>query len=306
MVRFELRRCWNKRDWIRLWSSLLLPGHKLIWWLGLVYALLSRNRLARLFSIADLACPLCGFQEESLVHLFFQCMFAAQFWLTSPWNLNSSAASFISLFDWCRKLWRVEDLIEDKDKLLRFIACVMDVVWRARNEVLHGTMILSFGEFSLWKRQLFSLSCSSLRPNLLRLSLSWVALLEGWVKVNFDAAVSPSCSMATMVARDYDGAVLAWNTKLLSPSTALMAKANACLMAVELAIARGWKFCIFEGDAKVVIDACIFSNTIPWEISHLVVDILSYSSLFLAWDFAFVSIMANVAAHCFATKAGSH
>ena len=60
----ELRRCWKNRDMNRLWSSLLLPRHKLIFWMGLVDALPSRNMFARLFSIDDVACPLCGFRRN--------------------------------------------------------------------------------------------------------------------------------------------------------------------------------------------------------------------------------------------------
>ncbi len=55
-----------------------------------------------------------------------------------------------------------------------------------------------------------------------------------------------------------------------------------------------------------MIDACCSSGSVPWEISLLVLDILSFSSLFLAWDFAFVSRVANVSAHCMAAKASSH
>ncbi|KAL5561521.1 hypothetical protein UlMin_031268 [Ulmus minor] len=173
-TRFELRRCWDKHSWNMIWSSQLLPRHKLMWWQCLLGVLPSRTRLAWLFHIANLLCPLCGTAEESTKHLFFYCPMAAQFWLTSRWNLNTQANPGKPVFDWFGELWRIKDLLIDKDVMLCFAACLMDIIWKTENEITHGALVPSYTVISSRLNVLFLLSWSSLRKSLP------IGLLLGW------------------------------------------------------------------------------------------------------------------------------
>ena len=123
------------------------------------------------------------------------------------------------------------------------------------------------------------------------------------MKINFDVVVCTSYSMVTAVVRAPNGSILAWKTKLLLPSSTLLGEAQACLTIVNLAMEKGWQFCLFEGDAKVVIDACCSILSTPWEIRDVVLEILSYAIYFTTWDLKFISRLGNEAAHHLAAMA---
>ncbi|KAL5550058.1 hypothetical protein UlMin_000234 [Ulmus minor] len=89
--RFERSCRWPEKFWKRVWSASTLLRHKLLWWLCLQDALPSRDCLARLFSIPDLSCPLCGLALESLTRLFVCCPCASHLWMASQWGISDSA-----------------------------------------------------------------------------------------------------------------------------------------------------------------------------------------------------------------------
>ena len=97
------------------------------------------------FQIDCYTCLLCGL-EESTSHLFFYCPLAARLWMVSQWSLNSLARLGLSCFEWCEELWRIEDSMLDKNLLIGFAGCLMDVVWKAHNVSTHGAPIPSFTE----------------------------------------------------------------------------------------------------------------------------------------------------------------
>ena len=109
--------------------------------------------------------------------------------------------------------------------------------------------------------------------------------------------------MASVIARAHDGSILGSRSMPLMPSSLLDAEAKACLLAVMLTLDNRWKFCSFEGDAKLVIQACCSFESCSWEIRHIVRDILHFANHFLAWEFSFVHREANALAHVVATMA---
>ena len=106
--RFQSRACWNRKSWSCLWSSKLLPRHKLMWWLCLLSVLPTRSRLARFLHITDISCPLCNSANESTEHLFSYYPMAAHLWFNSEWQLNTQSSPGKSMFDWCNELWYIE------------------------------------------------------------------------------------------------------------------------------------------------------------------------------------------------------
>ncbi|KAL5566283.1 hypothetical protein UlMin_029447 [Ulmus minor] len=152
----------------------------------------------------------------------------------------------------------------------------------------------------------FLLSWSSLRDLSPLHSYVWVKPPEGWIKVNFDAAVSDTCFIAGVVAQSYVGTVICFTTSCFLPYSSLVAEAKAYLLVVKLVADNGWKFCVFKGDAKLVIDACRLLDDCLWEIRPIISDIFSFALVFVAWDFVFVFREANFAAHDLAASAMHH
>ena len=90
-ARFQSSRCRIVRFWKRLWSSSILPRHKLFWWLCLQNSLSTCDRIAHLFPIPDSSYPLCNNGFESPDRLFYYCPWAANLWMMSQWSINSLA-----------------------------------------------------------------------------------------------------------------------------------------------------------------------------------------------------------------------
>ena len=63
----------DKVKWAgQVWNRFNIPKHAFIFWLMLKGRLQTKDRLARFMKI-DTRCVICGQEEESSKHLFFQC-----------------------------------------------------------------------------------------------------------------------------------------------------------------------------------------------------------------------------------------
>ena len=61
-----------------------------------------------------------------------------------------------------------------------------------------------------------------------------------------------------------------------------MAEASAMLWIVQLALCEGWKYVIFESDAKNRLDPLLSNDVSPeWSIKNVISNILGFKSRFL-------------------------
>jgi hypothetical protein len=93
-------------NWKLLWKLNLNDRLRLFLWKIAWDIVPSNSRLNTIFSIpkANLVCPLCKVEEDSLSHLFFNCFFARISWRLSPWPLDSLKWSALSLPDWIKEI----------------------------------------------------------------------------------------------------------------------------------------------------------------------------------------------------------
>jgi len=70
-----------------LWDIKFIPNYLTLAWMILKGKILTRANLRRRgISLTSLLCPLCNQEEESINHLFGECMIAFQVWsMTSNW-----------------------------------------------------------------------------------------------------------------------------------------------------------------------------------------------------------------------------
>jgi hypothetical protein len=63
----------------------------------------TKEWLGQLFHVnSDISCPLCKVADDSLQHLFFDCIFARVVWHHSFWPLDSTVSNFSSMLDWIK------------------------------------------------------------------------------------------------------------------------------------------------------------------------------------------------------------
>lgn len=89
-------------------------------------------------SSSDLLCPLCKIGDYSMVHLFFNCIFARVVWRESFLPLNSQALGISSMIDWFIMILNPSKLLViplAEHHLFQIFATVTcDLVWFSWNK----------------------------------------------------------------------------------------------------------------------------------------------------------------------------
>jgi hypothetical protein len=94
----------ESNSWKALWKLKLNARLILFLWKIAWNLFPSKAKLKAIFQIPSLdsLCPLCSTEEDSLSHLFFNCIFARVAWRSSFWSLDSLSWSSFSLSNWIK------------------------------------------------------------------------------------------------------------------------------------------------------------------------------------------------------------
>ena len=83
----------------------------------------------------------------------------------------------------------------------------------------------------------------------------------GWIKFNFDATIIPNATFISVVGHDPNVMIISVCTAKEPSQSSIWGEAKAALLAMSTTINLGYKFVIFEGDAKVVIESIVCSSS---------------------------------------------
>ncbi|XP_074271152.1 uncharacterized protein LOC141595077 [Silene latifolia] len=111
--------------------KLMLPKHKFFTWLVTQQRLLTQDRLVKMQIISDNQCYLCGLQEESHKHLFFECVYSSQcLCLISLWvGVHIPEQNVVQ---WWLSL-RNRSLLK-KQVIATVVCSLMYYIWECRNK----------------------------------------------------------------------------------------------------------------------------------------------------------------------------
>ncbi|XP_074300850.1 uncharacterized protein LOC141632180 [Silene latifolia] len=113
-----------------VWNRVSLPKHNFLAWLFVKKRCLTQDRLIKFGVITDGICYLCGAQQETQAHLFFDCCYSQrcvqllQHWLGVSWQGDC--------VDWVIK-WRCKSLCQ-KMIVMVAISGLVYCIWEARNK----------------------------------------------------------------------------------------------------------------------------------------------------------------------------
>lgn len=133
-----------------------------------------------------------------------------------------------------------------------------------------------------------------------RRNSKWSHPLAGIVKINVDVVVDIHAERVSLglVARDSNGKVLMAASKSVWPFMRVEhAETDGFWWAVQLASSNDWKRCVFEGDAKMVIEALNGNIIRVAHIQVIIENILATSLIFDQVSFEFYFREANMVAH---------
>lgn len=242
--------------WKGFWKARMHERHKVLVWRMIQDALPTRARLNRVFHVPNLSCPLCESDVETPLHILVTCPFSKTIWLASPWKLSLAGLWWGSVSDFIEWLMGLNGL-QSKDKIMTFLGCLENVVWRERNDALFNhaakephqvllKVLLSFcehdKEFDRWAQH-----------------QSTVASFPAQKGVTITADVSfmgrHEQAALAVIARDEEGSVLAVETGLARLDSVLQGELQAIGLALELASKSQWReFTIFS-DSETAVKA---------------------------------------------------
>lgn len=155
----------------------------------------------------ELTCVLCGEHPESIQSLLLHCPFSRSIWSESPWQLNIRAFGDVSVAPWVQTILHPHQSIgiplENHHLFQLFAANAIDMVWAARNQVVHGgkrcealvlahrVRRLSWEHRAAWQRKL-----QPVRQQV------WSPPPANIVKVNEDTAIRERHSVIAVIIRD--------------------------------------------------------------------------------------------------------
>ncbi|KAK4390205.1 hypothetical protein Sango_2083800 [Sesamum angolense] len=225
----------------------------------------------------------------------------------------SSSSSRVLEQAWWRRVWQAK--MPNKVKVFVWRACLnaLPTGDNLARRIPNTSAECPFCGCSNEDRMHIFVLCPFARQNLgiligagFQFSSRWTSPPPGCIKLNFDGATFRKGMElgAGVVARDKDGDCVAWLSRRFDRmGNAEIAEALAAREAIHLAVQRGWRSIIIEGDCATLIHKLQASEPDFSVTGPIVVDIQAVASNFRFCSFEFVSRSCNAVAHCLAQSA---
>ncbi|XP_057426531.1 uncharacterized protein LOC130719958 [Lotus japonicus] len=227
--------------WKALWQSISIPRCKELIWRACHDIVPVRAVLVNRGTVTDSICPLCGDEDETLVHAFFGCSELAPVWFSSPLSMDfRNVPDTFSLVQWLSQI-----LKEGDEWLVDSVFTLMWAIWERRNKWCFEQQWYPF-DYVL--RRAFSMAAVGFNGGDGGVVLhgqrregdraKWRPPQTGIIKVNVDASVPTGSLMGYgYIARNSRGEVLATAAaKWPTVSTVALAEAMALRWALQLSL----------------------------------------------------------------------
>ncbi|KAL0410966.1 UNVERIFIED_CONTAM: hypothetical protein Slati_3686300 [Sesamum latifolium] len=255
----------SKNHWDFIWKSVAPHRVQLFCWKACFNALPTASNLIKRRAHIENCCLQCGSQGEDIHHILLSCHFSRLVWALSdiPWSALAEWRSGCE--EWMRNTVKNLD-----SKQSGWFMTICWSLWNNRNkkvmenlteEPLH--LIQNARRFYLAFYEAISAEPRDETPHIQE---NWSKLGEGWIKVNFDGAISNEKKGGSVgvIARDYNGQCVGWDRNYFPGiCEPLHIEAEAARIAAELVTKRRWQRVIIEGDYFTVI------HQLEYEDSHL-------------------------------------
>lgn len=303
----------EQQYWKALWRMKVHERLKVLLWRIIWDTLPTRCRLAERIGSRrenDLDCVLCGAEMESTYHLFLVCPVSRIIWRESPWPMDITVFSEAPLIDWIRLiiLPRADWLPPEEHHHFQLFALnMLDIVWMARNTIVHEGGTIEVLELI---RKIRNLSVEHLQAwqqvSGVQQPVHWQPPPLGFIKLIFDVAVHEEFAVGAAVLRNDQGNVVGAVVKKLSTTDPLEGELLAAEIGIKEAGRQGIKRLLVEGDSLLAIKAfSSYPRRESWMHFNLIADIHFGLDSFGPCSFCFVLRDANRVAHHFARWAAA-
>ncbi|XVF12979.1 hypothetical protein REPUB_Repub08aG0167000 [Reevesia pubescens] len=288
--------------WKFLWQANVLPKVKYFAW-RLFWGFLPTASVlcARGIGIANV-CAVCGFLNESIFHVFFECHFSRSVWMElCPWLLPCLDEWQESSTFWFQLLTKA--VLQGH---LDTVLFSLWLIWANRNKCFHlsanytpsGVCRLVFSLLSETR------TAHAANSGVLDQLLRWIPPRAPEVKLNVDASFCAQNGVAGLgsVLRDCGGNILSSAvTKERLTQSVLHAEVKAILFGLRLVFQQGYEAIVVESDSSLAVTEVSKKGDSFWDGNAITLEILRFARLFVSCRFEYVKRQANHLAHSLAS-----
>jgi hypothetical protein len=105
----------------------------------------TRENLSKFNNEMDIACPLCGCEKETTLHIFTGCSFSRALWFGGWWGSRVDRMIFgspVHLVNFVMDPPLMNPLsVEHKETIIKVRAQILDIIWKWRNRAVHDGVI---------------------------------------------------------------------------------------------------------------------------------------------------------------------
>jgi ribonuclease HI len=271
----------------------------------------TRANLAKKGVLRDTSCPICGLEEETVLHIIWSYPSSRDVWGGGPIKLQKCGGTgicFPSVFGAILGKCNAEEI--------KLFVVLARRIWLRRNSVIHGecfthpSQLLRDAQNSLEDFWFANRKAHIEDPLAMTVSgIHWKPPQRNVVKINWDAGLNLREGRVGLgfIVRDSQGTCLAARSMSIdiqadAPVAEAMAAANAVLFCKEL----GFSNVLFEGDALQVIKAIEVEDPCLRNYGHIIDCIRREINSLENGRFIHVKREANNAAHTPAKLATTH
>ncbi|KAL9664501.1 hypothetical protein QQ045_019904 [Rhodiola kirilowii] len=257
-----------KSFWRRFWRVKSQNKAKIFMWKLYHNAIPVMANLSNRGCNVETRCVVCGFKEESTVHLFLRCWWAVEFWKGLLNSTRFLDIGFSTLEDW---IWFcVQEL--DKDEIIK-VFCGARWIWWSRNLLWHKQESINVVT-AVMKAKFVAQEVGQANFRFVvthpEAETSWRPPEEGWFTVSCYGSWDRESRVAGIgvVCRDSRGVVLFAAAHCLDGMSSIFeVEGLAMRLGMELAMKKGLKRVIFRSDNVEIISVLLAKSFLQREWS---------------------------------------
>ncbi|XP_075659165.1 uncharacterized protein LOC142629055 [Castanea sativa] len=242
----------------------------------------------------DKLCPLCRNQDESIIHVLHDCVYARDVWQkleVSPTQVTSFADG---LEVWLKTNSLSSALHKGSIPWCTVFLYTVWSLWKNRNSTVFDNSVpnLTLERVCLSQAKEYHFCVSKVKQVTPKIAIpiKWTKPFPGWHKLNTDGASlgNPGKADGGGLIRDSEGRCIRGYSRSIGHTTSVMAKLWALKDGLNLAIQLGIGYLEVELDAKVIVEMLKNSNSTNIKVSPLLLDCRSLIARFMQVRLAYV------------------
>jgi hypothetical protein len=181
----------NHGVWSRLWKLRIANGDKHFLWRACNDILPTRSNLYKKKIVEDELCPICGREQETTLHILWECSSAMDVWSVGPKSFQKKHTLGFTKFSQL-----VEDMLDhgEQGDISMFVGIARRLWYRRNDVVFNGSMMhpLTMVQHSRAAMEEYAQAnefraIATVIPQ--TLVSNWCAPDTGWLKLNWDASL---------------------------------------------------------------------------------------------------------------------